>query len=517
MAKIIGTHADDTLTGTDEGDRIWSLGGNDAVDGGADDDFVDGGAGNDVLTSSSGFDELTGGDGDDRLIFNGVGGAARGGSGVDTLVGDYSAVSDAFLFNGIDGHAAWGDLSAKGSHLYFIDIEQLNLTTGSGHDRIIATGFSLINVHTGSGDDRVEGSLGDDQIFAGDGRDTLLGGAGDDSIRGGLGDDDINGGNDDDEILGEEGNDSLVGGRGRDRIDGGDGDDGLNGGDGNDWLTGGAGEDTLIGGAGNDYLSNYMSDGDILIGGDGNDFLSAGEEDLAYSGGGFQMHGGAGDDVLHVYSEGSIGTLDGGEGFDRANIDFDDVDAGFAFDASRYASIEAFDISIRSAYRGVQIYGGGGDDTLISYDTYREGPSGNDVLNGRGGDDVLYGGSGADSLIGGDGNDTIRGEFGADRLLGGAGSDLLTGGPGADTFIWDEGSLRNDGNADRITDFNTEGGDVLLFRGFGDTGIHDFESFVAACRDTPEGVYVSFDGDLNGLLIEHATLASLSADDIAFA
>ncbi|ASP93653.1 calcium-binding protein [Sinorhizobium meliloti] len=517
MAKIIGTHADDTLSGTDEGDRIWSLGGNDVVNGGAGDDFVDGGAGNDVLTSSSGFDELTGSDGDDRFIFNGVGGAARGGTGIDTLVGDYSARSDAFLFNGFDGHAALGDPTAEGYHLYFIDIERLNLTTGSGDDRIIATGFSLINVHTGSGDDVVEGGLGGDQMVAGDGRDTLVGGGGNDFLRGGLGGDDINGGNDNDEILGEEGNDSLVGGRGEDRMDGGDGDDSLNGGDGNDRLSGGAGEDTLIGGAGNDYLRNYLSDGDILIGGDGNDFLSAGEEDLAYSGGRFQLYGGAGDDGFHIYSDGSIGTLDGGEGFDRADIDFDDVAVAFAFDASRHASIEAFDVSVRSAYRGVHIYGGGGDDTLISYDTYREGPSGSDVLNGRGGDDVLFGGSGADSLIGGDGNDTLRGDFGADRLLGGAGSDLLTGGTGADTFIWDEGSLRNDGNADRITDFNTGGGDVLLFRGFGDTGIQDFQSFVAASRDTPEGIYVSFDRHSNGLLIEDTMLANLSRDDIAFA
>lgn len=517
MAKFVGTAADDTLTGTDEDDRIWSLGGNDVVDGGAGDDLVDGGAGDDVLASSSGFDELTGGDGNDRLLFTGVGGASRGGTGVDTLVGDYSGRSDGFLFNGMNGHAAFGDLSMAENHLYFTDIEQLNLTTGSGNDRIIATGFSLINVHTGAGDDRVEGGDGDDQIFAGDGSDILLGGGGDDFIRGGDGDDEVDGGNGNDQILGEESNDSLVGGRGNDRMDGGDGDDHVNGGDGNDWLTGGAGEDTLIGGAGNDYLSNYLSDGDILLGGEGNDFLSAGAEDLSYSGGWFQLYGGAGDDRFHIYSDGSIGALDGGEGLDRADIDFDDVSAGFVFDASRYESIEAFDISVRSAYRGVQLYGGDGADTLISYDTYREGPSGNDVLNGRGGDDVLFGGSGADSLIGGDGDDTLRGESDSDRLLGGTGSDLLAGGTGADTFIWDEASFRNDGSVDRITDFNTEGGDVLLFRGFGDTGTHDFGSFLAASHDTPEGIYVSFDGDSNGILIENTILADLSVDDVAFA
>ena len=48
------------------------------------------------------------------------------------------------------------------------------------------------------------------------------------------------------------------------------------------------------------------------------------------------------------------------------------------------------------------------------------------------------------------------------------------------------------------------------------TGIHDFNSFLAASHDTAEGVYVSFDGDTNGILIEGISIADLSADDVAF-
>lgn len=516
MARIVGTSADDTLDGMAEGDRIWSLDGNDVVDGGAGDDFVDGGAGDDALTSSSGFDEFTGGEGNDRLSFIGVGGAARGGTGVDTLVGDYAAISDAFLFDGMHGHAAFGDLSVKGNHLYFLDTERLSLTTGIGDDRIIATGFSFVNVHTGAGDDRVETGIGDDQIYAGDGRDLLFGGGGDDFIHGGQGDDYVNGGNDDDRLEGEDGNDSLVGGRGNDRLDGGSGDDDVNGGDGNDSLTGGLGSDTVTGGAGDDYLSNSFAAGDILLGGDGNDTLSAGGEDTAY-GGWSDLYGGAGDDRLHIYTDGSLGALDGGEGFDRASIALDDVPAGFVLDASRFGSIEEFNITVKSAYRGVHLSGGNGNDRLFCFDTYREGPSGNDVLNGRNGDDILVGGSGADSLLGGDGNDSLSGEYHSDRLLGGAGADLLTGGSDADTFIWDEASVRNDRSVDRITDFRGGDGDVLLFRGFGGTEFRDFESFLAASRDTPEGVYVSFDGDAHGILIQNTLLADLSAADVLFA
>ncbi|MEK1854573.1 MAG: hypothetical protein AAAC48_22605 [Phyllobacterium sp.] len=42
------------------------------------------------------------------------------------------------------------------------------------------------------------------------------------------------------------------------------------------------------------------------------------------------------------------------------------------------------------------------------------------------------------------------------------------------------------------------------------TGIHEFNSFLAASHDTDAGVYVSFDGDTSGILIEGIALADLS-------
>lgn len=368
-------------------------------------------------------------------------------------------------------------------------------------------------VHAGAGDDRVESGTGNDQIFGGDGNDMLFGNGGEDHLRGGSGDDYIDGGNGDDIILGDDGNDKLAGGRGDDRLNGGQGSDSVNGGDGDDLLSGGAGTDTLNGGAGNDSLYNSGIDGDILIGGDGNDTFSAGSEDFFYSGWWFEMHGGAGDDHFDIYSDGAIGTIDGGEGFDRLSFDFDDVSFGFSFDAAEYSTIEEFDISVRAADKGAQVSGGAGNDRLVSYETYKEAPSGNDIYNGRAGDDVIHGSFGTDSLLGGEGNDSINGGHDSDRLLGGSGSDMLTGGPDADTFIWDEASVRG-GGLDRITDFNPQDGDVLLFRG--DT-IDDFDSILAASHDTAEGVYVRFDGDTNGILIEGIALADLSADDVVFA
>ncbi|MFX3797662.1 hypothetical protein ACJBT8_10440, partial [Streptococcus suis] len=88
---------------------------------------------------------------------------------------------------------------------------------------------------------------------------------------------------------------------------------------------------------------------------------------------------------------------------------------------------------------------------------------------------------------------------------GGTGADTLEGGSEADTFVWDEATARENGGVDHITDFDAAGGDVISLRGFepgSATGIYDFTSFRAASHDTAAGVYVSFDGDSSGILIE---------------
>ena len=518
MAKIVGTTNSDNIVGSDENDRIWGLTGNDFIDGGRGSDILDGGAGDDVLTTTggdaSGFDELTGGAGDDRLVFNFVGGAARGGEGIDTLVADLSNQQDAVVFSAAQGHAYWGDPTVSDNHLYFTDVERLNLQTGAGNDVIDASGFAFANIHAGAGNDKIVAGAGNDQISGGAGHDHIWGGGGADEIRGGSGNDIIDGGNGDDNISGDEGNDTLLGGRGNDTLNGGDGDDTLNGGDGNDILYGGPGTDTLIGGAGNDTFISYNADSDIMIGGDGNDSFSAGVQDSYYAGYWFQMSGGAGDDTFSIYSDGNLGSIDGGERTDTLSVNFDDVARGFTFDAASYTTIEKFNLDVRSATMGAQIFGGDGDDRITSSETFREGFSGNDTYDGRGGNDYIYGASGSDNLLGGDGDDELNGGEGSDRLLGGAGSDILTGGSGADTFIWDDESVQS-GGLDRVTDFNVDGGDVLLFRGV-DT-ITNFDSFVAASVDTSEGVFVSIDGSANGIIIENVTLAELSENDVTFA
>jgi Ca2+-binding RTX toxin-like protein len=583
MAKVVGTDANDTLFGTNENDNIWGLGANDTLDGGLGNDFLYGGAGDDVLTSSSGFDRLDGGEGDDRLVLSGVGGAVTGGAGVDTLAVDLSATTASVRFSGLNGHGIFGDHSAPGNHIYFRDIEQLELTTGSGNDTVeggtgddvISTGagadiiggqswpnpddqtsslgadvidagtgndiiidrFGANHLFGGSGDDSVVTTLSSAELDGGDGSDTLRfedadrtdnvtidvlngvastgtvfhnfelvyaqTGSGDDTLLGSVGRDHLQGGNGADQLIGGEGNDSLFGGGDDDRIEGGvgidslygeEGNDLLLGGDGNDSLEGNEGNDTLFGGEGNDWLTSYSIDtyegADMLDGGNGNDNFTV----VDFSSNTVEIttiRAGAGDDSIFAAR---LADIDGGEGHDTLEIVFPDLPGGIDFDAASGTSqtgmtivnVEDFEISVRGDH-----------------------------------DDILRGAAGNDFIRAGTGDDLIEGRSGNDIIFGGEGGDRLIGGDGSDTFHW--GGYEVGGSSigiDHIVDFDTQGGDVIEFSYFSpddtDTYIYNFDTFVAASRDTDAGVYVTFHGDAEGILIENVSLADLSADDIAF-
>jgi hypothetical protein len=81
-----------------------------------------------------------------------------------------------------------------------------------------------------------------------------------------------------------------------------------------------------------------------------------------------------------------------------------------------------------SAFRGVYVFGAGGDDSITG------GEASIDSLIGGDGADTLDGLGMADLLLGGEGNDTLRGGGGTDTLVGNAGDDDEFGGPGFDTF-----------------------------------------------------------------------------------
>ncbi|WEX79194.1 calcium-binding protein [Sinorhizobium numidicum] len=497
--------------------------------------MLDAGAGDDLLTSASGYDRLDGGEGDDRIVLLGVGGAVTGGAGFDRFTVDLSTTSETVRFNGVAGHAMIGRGQELTDHIFFSNIERLELTTGSGDDRILGTvGNDLISTRGGNdvigtawaldvgpiafGDDVIDAGDGDDMISDGVGANRLSGGAGNDVVittfstaeaDGGTGNDvlylqhhgepqditvdlergtastglvfrgfekiDITLGSGDDVVFGSSNMmGSVFAGEGDNVLIGGSSRDHFDAGSGDDVMLGNGGDDTLIGRGGVDFID----------GGDGNDLIRLFRPEGI-------IEGGAGDDTLHIAADHVMGA-----------IDFDAL-AGMMGPSLVFRGIESFRV-VTNLYdqNDDTLRGGGGNDVLASN-------NGDDLIDGRAGDDEISGGGGADRLIGGAGDDQIWGGGGADQLIGGA---------GADTFIWSRGALTGNG-IDRVVDFDPASGDVLRFdrSALRAMGIRDFDGFLSLASDTEDGVFVSYGfGSRDGILLEGVALSSLRSDDVLF-
>ncbi|MCA1370029.1 calcium-binding protein [Bradyrhizobium sp. BRP14] len=538
MSTIVGTIGDDVILGTEEKDRILGLIGADEIDAGDGDDLVYGGAGDDRLASSSGYDRLDGGAGDDQITLTGTGGAVTGGAGLDTLVIDLSDVSTSVRFSGEHGHGIIGYNTSNWEHIFFNRIERLVLTTGSGNDRIFGAATDDI-ISTGAGNDIIgpygtdvdDGTsmLGDDTIDTGSGGDIIVDVSGANRIFAGDHSDKItttlasaviDGGNGwdtlslfDDErtedvtvdfVRGFASTGTLISGievasvdlgSGSDTLIGGnlfslsahmgEGDNYVEGSNGRDYIASGSGDDALYGGAGDDILIS-VGGNDVLAGGDGNDEIH--DAGTAFDDGDTIIDGGAGDDLIQVRAP--SGFIDGGDGNDTLYVaeplaGTTNFDAATGVSGTRliFANIETF-----------QVEGGAGDDIIRTL-------------------------AGDDQLAGNGGNDRLNGGAGNDELWGGAGNDVMTGGAGGDTFLWSSDTFSFSG-VDRITDFDTESGDVLRFIGHAPdtTRIGSFADLIAAASETEDGLYIAFNGsDTFGLLLDKVSLSDLSADDIVFA
>jgi Ca2+-binding RTX toxin-like protein len=537
MSTIVGTIGNDVILGTDERDRILGLVGVDEIDAGDGDDLVYGGAGGDRLTSGSGYDRLDGGEGDDQITLIGTGGAVTGGAGLDTLVVDLSNVTTTVRFSGEHGHGIIGYNTSNWEHIFFSRIERLVLTTGSGNDRIFGAATDDI-ISTGAGNDIIgpygtdvdDGTsmLGDDTIDTGSGGDIIVDMSGANRIFAGDHSDKItttltsaviDGGNGWDtlSLFDDERTDSVTVdfarglastgtlisgievasvhlGSGSDIVIGGDlfslyahlgeGDNYVEGSSGRDTIASGRGDDVLYGGAGDDVLVS-VGGNDVLVGGDGNDEIH--DSGTSLDDGDTIIDGGVGDDLIQVSAP--SGFIDGGAGNDTLYVT-EPLPGTINFDAATgmlgtrliFANVETF-----------QVEGGSGDDTIRTL-------AGDDQLAGHGGNDRLNGGAGND------------------ELWGGAGNDVMTGGAGADTFLWWSDTVSFSG-VDRITDFNTDAGDVLRFIGYtpDTTRIGSFADLIAAATETEDGLYIAFNGsDTFGLLLDNVSLSDLSADDIVF-
>lgn len=489
-------------------------------------DFT-GGAGNDTLRAVGSLVDFDGGAGDDLLLLSGYGwnDTIMGGAGTDTVRLSAAAIRHNLIFDAASGievfHRAGFALTGTSSSDIF---------DFSGLTRLVDRGP---RIDMGSGHDRYVGWSGNDIVLGGHGNDTLIGGAGNDRLDGGSSADTMVGGTGNDRYVVDRASDLVDerGGNGIDRVDSSISfslmnSASLRGAVENLTLTGSA----AINGTGNaldnriqgNVAANMLSGGDgsdTLIGGAGNDRLDGGTGiDL--------MVGGEGNDVYVI--DGDTATID--DSIDRiVERAGEGVDLVLAYtNVTLAANVENLTL------RGEAVEGrgnalanritGNAEHNLLS------GEGGNDRIDGREGRDRINGGSGNDRLSGGDDNDRLLGGDGRDQLSGGAGQDRLTGNGGADSFIFAE-SLRS-GNADRITDFSSNGGDRILldsdiFSGLGSGQLDgaDFRNGTSASGTGAQIVYdretgrLWFDPDGEGgaggrLIAVLDNHARLDADDI---
>ncbi|MEL6884717.1 MAG: calcium-binding protein [Pseudomonadota bacterium] len=417
-------------------------------------------------------------------------------------------------------------------------------------------------------DDVINGSGRQDTIFASEGADTIDGASGNDLVDYSASDEGINikvgrtefgeagtGGLAEGDVLrsiervigtefddvidvngskltlsGLGGNDRIVGSSNFDKLDGGDGDDTLVGGLQNDTLTGGAGNDSLDGGFGDADVAVFngnpdgflfQTDGDALlvldqVTGDVDtltkieflqfDDVTVARGDIVDSN--LDVVGGAEAELLEGTNLGEFINARGGDDTVFGFGGDDDIRTGLGSDS---IVAGAGDDTIDGGNNRDIVDAGAGNDVVI-------GGKGKDRISGADGDDALLGGSNRDRLEGGKGDDTLEGEDGRDflsggrgedRMIGGTGRDTLTGGRDADTFLFSE-----DFGEDIITDFDADGGDVILLSlGLGiDDAADLFENHLSQ-----SGADVLLD-DLNGntILLEGVALDDLGADQFSF-
>lgn len=462
MAKIVGTQKRDIL-------RDFPL----------QDDTITALAGNDTIIVSGGRDTVDGGDGLDRLVVR-----------YGFLQSDVVNV----------GETSFDNATANGAtSVTFSNIEQFNVTTGSGNDTIrtfVRVGDTIV-----SGNDFISTGAGNDIAAGGDGNDVIHGGAGDDIIDG---DGSLTGKfggllrsmtfSGDDVLYGEAGNDIIHGGAGSDILDGGIGDDELvgDGGiftvttingntttqttpavgsdltSGNDKLFGGAGNDILVGNAGND----------IIFGGIGNDTART----TITSDGADRVDLGEGSDIVEVSANASADVSSAV----RLTFTSADVGNGSAFDRQHGGDKNANDDDDGGKDGGKDGHGSGGlavrmqsednagnltgpvsryDDEGITFvaaspavrfdvrdlvsgaqrgdmfEVVTLGTMAGDMLTAVQNTRAYYinGGMGDDVITGGTANDFLVGGTGNDTLTANAGNDSLLGGTGNDKLFGGSG------------------------------------------------------------------------------
>ncbi|WP_225772892.1 calcium-binding protein [Inquilinus sp. Marseille-Q2685] len=184
---------------------------------------------------------------------------------------------------------------------------------------------------------------------------------------------------------------------------------------------------------------------------DGGDTVRGGasEDTISFHGAANRLYGGGGNDTFALQSAGAGNLIDGGDGVDTFSAGYGGSDGAFITLAEGRAALRESGLTYQYDLRGIENLSG---------------TPANDILVGDGEANTLQGGYGHDLLSGGGGDDTLMSyddptPSGNDTFVGGLGSDDITTADGEDIIRIDRLVESPPGQEDRVTDFSSR--DVL--------------------------------------------------------
>ena len=453
--NLMGSAHGDVLTGDENVNTLWGLGGNDTLEGGA---------GNDTLEGGAGADELDGG-----YSNGGTDGAMN--TEANTL--SYAMSNAAVTVNLATATASGGD--AQGD-----DIETYEFDTGDGEIDVA----TFINVTGSDHNDRLTGDRFGNTLAGGKGNDTLRGGGGGDTLNGGPGADMLDGGSStydhdsDPNTLAVQHEDWAV------------------------YRAASAGVMVNLNtktGTGGEAMGDTLRNIELVWGSKMNDtFIASEDVDIIHGDGGSDTvsYAASKQGVTVVLTGNGSTTFDAdgpddiaGNDDDNAFLAATDAIVGYwraggsddGADSARPTPVQASDPNdnVRSFAEGdilasIENVIGSSSLDRITGDAVAniiQGGAGNDVLMGGGGNDTIHGDAGNDTIHGDAGNDTLKGMAGNDFVRGFAGNDTIEGGAGDDELTGDGDTSDVDGDA------GTAGRDTFVFApGHGSDVITDFNA-----------------------------------------
>jgi Ca2+-binding RTX toxin-like protein len=363
------------------------------------------GSGNDIITTGTGDDVIDAGSGADII---------NGGAGTDFL--SFSDTSSAAKTISYQVAANGGTIAGGASDgTTFQNIEQFNITTGSGNDNIDisgATGLTPLRfiygnrIATGAGNDTIVSGIGSEIINGGAGDDSINSGAGTDEITIGTGNDTINGGADEDMIIIDHSFDGSIFAES---------------------VTINYTDSASIGTINTSYgvnttfqnierftIRTYFGSNSINISAaTGDSIVSTASRFFMHPPGDDTVITGAGND--YIFTDKGNDIVDGGAGIDTLEISDERSESAMNVSYQSISSGTAIGgTSHNIAFQNIEklsLYTGSGNDNIdVSATT-----DGSNIGSGAGNDTIL-GGTGNDTIGAGIGNDTVDGNTGIDKL-----------------------------------------------------------------------------------------------------